>query len=233
MARILNEEEYRIKRTEILEAARRLVLTKGYDQMSIQDLLDELKISKGAFYHYFQSKQALLEGLIDRMQQEGLSVLTPVLADPDLPAIQKLERYYQSGAAWKSQYKQEIFQILRIWYADENTLIRQKMFTHSVQRIAPLIAQVVRQGIREGSFQTAHPDQAAEFIILLLQSLGDAYASAMLNPAGENEQDHREHGWQKIKIMFEAYTEALERLLGAAPGSVHLMDVNLLKDWLV
>ena len=70
MARIVKEQAYAEKRNEILDVAQRLVYTKGYEQMTIQDILDDLQISKGAFYHYFDSKQALLEALIERMLQE-------------------------------------------------------------------------------------------------------------------------------------------------------------------
>ena len=71
MARTVNEQDRTLKRSEILDAAQRLVYTKGYEQMAIQDILDALKISKGAFYHYFGSKQDLLEALVERMQQEA------------------------------------------------------------------------------------------------------------------------------------------------------------------
>jgi len=53
MPRVIKEEDYAARRNGILDAARQLVYTKGYEQMSIQDILDALKISKGAFYHYF------------------------------------------------------------------------------------------------------------------------------------------------------------------------------------
>ena len=56
MARILKEEEHTAKRNEILDAALQLVYSKGYEKMTIQDILDQLQISKGAFYHYFDSK---------------------------------------------------------------------------------------------------------------------------------------------------------------------------------
>jgi AcrR family transcriptional regulator len=60
MARIVKEEEYLARRNEILDASLRLVYSKGYDKMTIQDILDQLHISKGAFYHYFDSKVAVL-----------------------------------------------------------------------------------------------------------------------------------------------------------------------------
>ena len=65
MPRVLIEEDYTARRNEILDAARKLVYTKGYEQMSVQDILDEMKISKGAFYHYFGLK-AGPAGSVDR-----------------------------------------------------------------------------------------------------------------------------------------------------------------------
>ncbi len=47
-------------RNEILDVAQRLIYTRGYEQMTIQDILDDLGISKGAFHHYSGSRQALL-----------------------------------------------------------------------------------------------------------------------------------------------------------------------------
>jgi len=67
MARIVKEEEYNAKRNEILDMALSLIYSQGYEQMAIQDILDGLHISRGALYHYFDSKQALLDALVDRM----------------------------------------------------------------------------------------------------------------------------------------------------------------------
>ena len=53
MARTVKEQEYAEKRNEILDAAQRLVYTKGYERMTIQGILADLQISSGAFYHYF------------------------------------------------------------------------------------------------------------------------------------------------------------------------------------
>ena len=64
MARTVKAEAVAAKRKEILDAAQRLVFTKGYEQMSVQDILDEIRISSGAFHHYFDSRRALLEALV-------------------------------------------------------------------------------------------------------------------------------------------------------------------------
>jgi AcrR family transcriptional regulator len=61
MARVVNEAAYTAQRNAILDATRRVVEIKGYEQMALVDILGELNISSGAFYHYFDSKPALLE----------------------------------------------------------------------------------------------------------------------------------------------------------------------------
>ncbi|EFO80050.1 transcriptional regulator, TetR family [Oscillochloris trichoides DG-6] len=85
MARTINEQEYALKRSEILDATRKLLYRKGYDQITIKDVIDEVQISKGAFYHYFDSKQALLEALLERMRTESERLFRDIIGDTSLP----------------------------------------------------------------------------------------------------------------------------------------------------
>jgi TetR/AcrR family transcriptional repressor of nem operon len=94
MGRIINEQEYAIKRKEILEVARSLVFTRGYEQMAIQDILDRMQISKGAFYHYFTSKQSLLEALTLHLLEGAEQIINPIVQDPCLPTLEKLKLFF-------------------------------------------------------------------------------------------------------------------------------------------
>jgi AcrR family transcriptional regulator len=127
MARIFKEEEYNAKRNEILDFSLSLVYSKGYAQMTIQDILDGLHISRGALYHYFDSKQALLEALVDRMGKAAVEAFLPILQDPHLSALQKFRRYFEASAQWKNAGKSLIINGLRMWYTEENVIFRQKM----------------------------------------------------------------------------------------------------------
>src|SRR4051794_14544761 len=118
MARVVKEHEYAAKRGDILDAAQRPIGTKGYEQMTIQHILDELQISKGAFYHYFGSKQAVLDALIDRMLQEAEQLLTPIVDDPQLPALEKFQRFFKASARWKSERKPFLLALMHVWYTD-------------------------------------------------------------------------------------------------------------------
>src|SRR2546422_11214617 len=120
MARTVNATLHMVRRDAFLDVAQRLVQAKGYEAMSIQDVLVELEASKGAFYHYFDSKQALLEAVVERFADVAIADLAPVLDDPKLPAPRKLERFFKGNARRKAGQKKLVLAIIEIWDSDGN-----------------------------------------------------------------------------------------------------------------
>ena len=225
MARVI--KEYTVRRNEILDVAQQLVQSKGYEQMTIQDILDAVQLSKGAFYHYFTSKQQLLEALLERMQEKIEPLVRSIVDEPNLSALEKLQRIFIMIARWKSARKEFLLALLRIWYADDNALIRQKTRAMAIKRIAPQIQVIVQQGIQEGSLTTAYPEQVGELILNLIQDLGETLAGLYLafDPAHDD--------MLRIERTTAAYTDALERVLGAPSASLLLVDAQTLREWTI
>ena len=225
MARIVNKEEYEVRRNEILDAAQRLVYTKGYNQMSIQDILTEVHISKGAFYHYFDSKQALLEALIERWTRQVIQLLLPIVQDELLPAPEKLHRLFDAASRWKTDRKEVLLSMVNIWYADENTILRQKAQAATLPLIVPLLTTIVSQGVREGTFHTAFAEQISGIIFSLLQNFGDTLVELIA------QQEITSAGLQRLESLSASHQDAMERILGAEPGSLPLFDTTILREW--
>jgi AcrR family transcriptional regulator len=227
MARIVKEQEYALRRNAILDVAQRLVVTRGYEQMTIQDILDDLQISKGAFYHYFDSKQALLEALLERMQQELEPLLIALGLDSSLPALAKLQRFFAMLNRYKTEQKAFFLELLRVWYADDNAIVRQKMRAAGVKWITPWLVEIIRQGIQEGVFMTSYPDELGKVVLSLVESLTDALAELLLRA------EHPDETLSCMERMTAAYSDALERVLGAPKGSLQLTDTETLSEWVV
>jgi len=223
MARIVKEPL--VRRGEILETAQQLVLTRGYEQMTIQDILDALHISKGAFYHYFDSKQALLAEITERYLAEAEHILTPIQNDPDLNAVEKLNAYFATAVRWKNAQRTYLLALLGAWYSDDNAIVRQKLTTDGFARITPFIESILRQGVAEGLFSAAYPHELARVIITLIQSMGDTLAGMILStpPGGAD--------FAQVEAVIASFTSALERTLQAAPGALHLIDMDNVRDW--
>jgi len=231
MARFVKEAEHAARRNEILDAAQRLIYTKGYEQMSIRNILDDLQISKGAFYHYFDSKGALLEELVERMILVELEpLLMPIVQDPGLTALEKLNRYFDTAIRWKTAKKTFMLELLRVWLSDENAIVRQKLFTMSAERVTPLLAEIIHQGVQEGAFKTSYPDQVCQVIIYILQGLSDTIIELLISSETQRDAARIESG---VTTYTAALTDALERVLGAPRGSLNLIDPETLKEWFV
>jgi AcrR family transcriptional regulator len=228
MARTVKQEAFSAKRKEILDAAQRLIYTKGYVRMTIQDILSELQISSGAFYHYFDSKPAILEAFIERIRQEVERPLLPIIHDPQLPALVKLQRFFDTLDRLRIAHKADVVSLGRVWYNDDNAIVRQKVDEAIVRQRAPLLAEIVRQGIREGIFTTTYPNQAGEVIMSLLQGMGNTHAKLLLALGQERDAQHYV---EEIVATHAAYMEAVERVLGAPPHSLYRTDAEAVKVW--
>ena len=225
MARIVKEPA--LRRNEILDSAQRLVYSKGFEQMTIQDILDDLHISKGAFYHYFDSKPALLDALLDRMKQEAEQVVMPIFHDPGRNALEKLQDMFDTAGRWKTTRKTYVLALLRGWYSDDNAIVRQKQMVFLTQWMAPLLTEVIQQGVREGLMETPFPDQMGEVALGMIQSLSDTMTRLILacEPGCAD--------MQQVNRLIAAYTYVMERALGIPPGSVKLVDPDVIKEWFV
>jgi AcrR family transcriptional regulator len=228
MARLIKHSEHAVKRNEILDAAQKLIYTKGYAQMSIQDILDDLHISKGAFYHYYTSKQALLEAVINRMTEQALGIVEPIVAEPNLSALKKFQLFFDTVASWKTARKDLLLALLRGWYVDDNAIVRQKVVASGLQRITPMLTSILQQGIDEGVLAIAFPERVCEVIFSMMIGMSDTIATILLNPPPPGED-----ALTRLENTVTVYTNALERVMGAPNGSLKLMDKAMIKQWLV
>jgi len=212
VARTVNAQEYAQKRDAILDVAQGYIATKGYEQMMTQDLLESLQISRGAFYHYFESKQALLMALVERMAEQAEQLIAPIVSDRALPAEDKLLRFFDVVDQLKRDNLDLVFAFLRVWYADENALFRHKLYLARIQRIVPWLAKIIEEGVAEGVFTSPYPDHAARAILSLLEDLGYAIAGLLLVEEGAPLDI------PQMTQMGEATADTLERVLGMRSG---------------
>jgi AcrR family transcriptional regulator len=225
MARTVSATLHTDRRAAFLDVAQRLVQAKGYEEMSVQDVLDELDASKGAFYHYFDSKQALLEAVVERSVDGAMAALAPVLGDPELPALRKLERVFAGIATWKAERKELVLAIMEVWNSDGNAIVREKLRRMTVSHMVPLLSAVVRQGIDEGVFTADSPDETAMVFVSLMQGFQElAIDHFIARQAGTIT-------FEVVQRSVAVFTQAFERILGIPNGSLTLTDEPTLHFW--
>ena len=225
MARTLDPAAHALRRDEFIDVAQRFIVTKGYDSFSIQDVLDELGASKGAFYHYFDSKEGLLTAVVDQMIDGAMGVVAPMVADPDLTAPEKFQRLFTGIAQFKNARIELLQGFIQAWISDDNAIVREKFRKVTVQRVAPLMARIVEQGLAEGVYTAGPPGPVARVLLSLM--LGANEAAVELYVA-------RQAGtvtFDTVQQTLAAYAEAFDRIVGAPGGSFPITDETTLRMW--
>jgi AcrR family transcriptional regulator len=229
VARTVNVAEHAARRDAILDAAQRLILSKGYERLTVQDILDDLQISKGAFYHYFDSKPAVIEALTERLVGDSEQILAPIVANADLDALDKLQRFFGEIIRWKSARQNLFVAMLPVWYAPDNVVFRLQVDLAVAKRLAPLLTAIVHQGVDEQRFATGYPEQAGPIIVVLIQALQHAIAGQLLAAA------HRSPDAPRVKELlatYGAHIEAIERYLGVPAGTLYRADSRAVNSWI-
>jgi AcrR family transcriptional regulator len=229
MARTVDHAARAVRRDAFIEAAQRLIVTKGYDALSVQDLLDAVGASKGAFYHYFDSKQALLSAVIDDMTDTVVGLAQPVVENEDLAAPAKLRELFRSIAQWKYDQSDLMFEIIETWWSDGNILVREHLRATVLERLSPVIAQILEQGVAEGSVEAfdgaVDTRHAAQVFLALLLATQEVLGRVLIDHrAGRVDLD-------EVERTMAAYVAAGERVLGVPAGTMAVIDRPTLEFW--
>ena len=162
-------------RSKIIETAIKLFSTRGFNAASVDDICKDAGISKGAFYHHFESKQALFLALLDGWLQ---TIDNAIEASKDLTVP---ETFMQMTAAFPYIFEtagEGLPMFLEFWLQASRD---KKIWEASIapyRRYHKYFTTLIKKGVDEGSFVEVDPELTARMIVstamgLLLQSLLD------------------------------------------------------------
>ena len=208
-----------VRRDEILTTAYRLFVRDGYDATTVSAIIDELGLSKGAFYHHFESKDEVMETLTARIAGEMRKNLEPKLAQPGLSAIDQLNLIFSLGAKLKREQIPFVRAMSAFYYREENARLRARMLAASVSVMGPLFARILDDGLRDGSFDIEDPVETAQLLIHMGTFLHDAFGVAFRRAV-----EDLPGAMKQYRRSVEAYGRALERILGIGAHTLDLID---------
>ncbi|MBW3087845.1 TetR/AcrR family transcriptional regulator [Bifidobacterium sp. 82T24] len=180
MARIMHPGD---TERRILDSARRLFAEKGYEKTSVQDILDDLGLSKGGLYHHFKSKEAILDRLNADEWTTTARLLDELVGRKDMSALEKLRALIVSA----------------LDTPDHLDLVRSQLallkdpafFTTNMRfwstRLPESFRSLIDMGVQDGSIPTAYPEEAAQ----LLSLLGNYWLMPCFYPASRADLERR------------------------------------------
>jgi len=209
-----------LRREELLDCAQALFLARGYENTSLNEVIAASGVSKGAFYHYFASKAALLEALAERLAQRSLALGRTVLEDPGLDALGRLNAFLAKGRQNKLAMIDTAWALFESLYREENLILFQRINAAVGALFVPILADLIHQGVAQGLFTTFDPAGVAEMVL----QLGASSHGLVARTIAAGSAQERDAAIEAMERRIRLYEVTLDRLLGLPDGSVHLTD---------
>ncbi|MDP1607824.1 MAG: TetR/AcrR family transcriptional regulator [Chlamydiales bacterium] len=206
MVRIVKKPEER--RREIVSAARSLFLSQGYENTTMQDMMTKLQIAKGTTYHYFKSKEELLEAVVEDMVAEYVSTIEKSLNQCKGTALEKMQILVTVRKIASPSTDTLVDALHRL----DNREMHARLLAITLSKLSPLYAHVISQGCEEGVFRVEHPLECAEILLAGIQFVTDVGC----------------HPWtpEDLERRMQAIPSLIENQLNAPKGALSFLLIH-------
>lgn len=188
------------RRTEILDAAERLFYSIGYENCSVNEILREVGIAKGTFYHYFKTKEEAMDAVIRRNVSILVSRVEESIKDKQVDSQEKLMRAFLAMRKEGMEGKGRLDDL----HKSENALLHQKSLCQTIEAIAPVLEQIIQDGMEERAWNCRFPLQYMKIFLAAALTLTDEG----IFKTEENEQ----------QLLMVALISTLEKMLEVPEG---------------
>jgi AcrR family transcriptional regulator len=153
-----NPEE---RKNELIQTAETLFIEKGYEQTTVSDIVKKINVAQGTFYYHFDSKADILQAVVEKSIRVREEELRRILRNgSDDPAAQ-LNEMINSILRISLLNKKLLTEI----HKDSNSILHDKTMTLFMERLVPLLTEVVEKGVAEGRFSIPHPLETVEVLL--------------------------------------------------------------------
>jgi AcrR family transcriptional regulator len=159
MTRVAKAPEAR--RAEILEVARNLFEARGFANVSVDEIVQQMGVAKGTFYYHFRSKTEVLATLARQMVEAMAEEARALAADVSLDPVTKLAVALASFRRVRDDGREVVDGLHR----PENRELHERSNIETVRILGPVLAAIVDEGCAKGVFDVADSLATVQFVL--------------------------------------------------------------------
>lgn len=193
-----------VRKKELIKIAYELFITKGYENTSVDEIIAKAGIAKGTYYYHFESKEQMLEEVVNMMIDVGVERAKQILQS-DLKIEEKL--VYTILALRVAPEEQSMQDAI---HEKENIILHKKINDRLIEAAVPILSEIAREAKKEGLFNL--DDNIEERVRMTLILSNEMF-------------DHSEINEKQVLVFIDT----LEKIYGAKTGSLSFIK-RLIKE---
>nr|WP_300149657.1 TetR/AcrR family transcriptional regulator [Propionicimonas sp.] len=154
-----------VRRDELLDIALQLCRSDGFEAMSVEQVTRAAGVAKGTFYHYFASKDAMLEELVGRFGEALFDYLSAAAATGSGSGADRIRALMAAAGGYK--LAQADITYATFLYASGNLPLRHRLFAAWRERAREVLLPAIREGQADGSLSVASVEATTDIVLLL------------------------------------------------------------------
>jgi AcrR family transcriptional regulator len=162
--RIVKNPEERKK--EIMDTAGQFFLTKGYEETSVNMIVEHLNIAKGTFYYYFKSKEEVLGAILEDYLEQFAQQIRRLTLNKEMKAYEKLQFVLKNILSSNQEPKHLTAHVEDSKSGKLHAMMDEKFY----EKFKPIIVSILKQGIEEGMFNISYPEELTEILLMGVRS---------------------------------------------------------------
>ena len=155
------------RKQDLLKTAYEMFSQIGYENTSVDMIIEKAGIAKGTYYYYFESKEQMLEEVIGRILDSETEKALEI-KEADIPVPQKLMAII---ACFKPDVSES--SVVDAHNKPENLVMHEKFNEKLIERVVPIISDVTYQGIEEGFFECDDVPERVRMVLILANRVFD------------------------------------------------------------
>ena len=155
------------KREQILDAMQELMGSSNAQAISVSDIAQKAGIGKGSIYYYFSSKNDIIDAVIERSYSRVLDAGKELAASSHMDAFKKMELIYHACLDSSTELRRQEA-IGTFNEQQESAFIHQKFARIIITRLKPILTDIIRQGMEEGTIHCEYPEETAQIVLTVL-----------------------------------------------------------------
>ncbi|MDR3086048.1 MAG: TetR/AcrR family transcriptional regulator, partial [Christensenellaceae bacterium] len=128
-----------LKKAEILRVAEELFYQKGYERTTIDDILEMLNLSKGGFYHHFESKEALLMSICEEKALASYEAIREAVEHCPGQCADRINAMFDKNGLWRGDRSDFLGLLIRVGYRGGNLLLREHLKRRLFELCLPIV----------------------------------------------------------------------------------------------